>query len=83
MTVYRLVALLADQNTFSRVNPQVYQTRGILATKVTLHTFSFLALATHKKGGILRHTGQEYPYKKHKKAATAAFLCVVVSVKRS
>lgn len=66
MIVYRLVALLAAQNTFSRVNPQVYQTRGILVTKVALHIFSFLALATHKKGYSTPH-GAGIPLQKAQK----------------
>jgi hypothetical protein len=78
ITVYRLVAPLADLNTLSCVNTQVYQTRGILMTKVALHISSFLAPATHKKGVFHATQGRNTPTKKHKKAATAAPLCVVV-----
>jgi hypothetical protein len=66
MTIYRLVALLANPNTFSRINTQVYQTRGIVVAKFTLHVFSFLALATHKRGVSYR-TGQGYPLQKAQK----------------
>jgi hypothetical protein len=78
MTVYRLVALVADLNTLSCVNTQVYQTRGVLVTKVALHIFSFLALAMHTKGVFHATQGRNTLTKKHKKAATAASLCVVV-----
>ena len=78
MAVYRLVALVADLNTLPCVNTQVYQTKGVLVTKVALHIFSFLALATHKKGVFHATQGRNTPTKKHKKAATAASLCVVV-----
>jgi hypothetical protein len=78
ITVYRLVTHVADLNTLPCVNTQVYQTKGVLVTKVALHFFSFLALATHKKGVFHATQGRNTPTKKHKKAATAAPLCVVV-----
>jgi hypothetical protein len=80
MAVYHLIALLADANTLRCVKTQVYQARGVLLTKVALHLFSFLALATHKKG-VFPPQRAEIPLLQkigHKKAATAAFLCVVV-----
>jgi hypothetical protein len=85
MSVYRFVALVADLNTLPCVNTQVYQTRGVLVTKVALHIFSFLALATHKKGVFHATQGRNTPTKKAQKGGyPAAFLCVVVFVfKRS
>ena len=67
ITVYRLVALVADLNTLPCVNTQVYQTRGVLVTKVALHLFSFLALATHKKGVFHATQGRNTPTKKAQK----------------
>jgi len=67
MTVYRSVALVADLNTLSCVNTQVYQTSDAFAAEVANHFPPFLAHATHKKRGIPRHAGQEYPYKKAQK----------------
>jgi len=67
MTVYRLVALVADLNTLPCVNTQVYQARGVLVTKFALHIFSFLALATHKKRGILTAQGKDTPTKSTKR----------------
>jgi hypothetical protein len=78
MAIYRLIALLADPNALRRVDTQVYQARDVLLAKVALHFFSFLALATHKKGVSHATQGRNTPTKKHKKAATAASLCVVV-----
>ena len=75
MSGYRLVALIADLNTLSCVNTQVYQSRGVLVTKVALHIFSFLALATHKKGVFHATQGRNTPTKKHKKAATPPPSC--------
>jgi hypothetical protein len=84
MAVYRLIALLADPNALRCVHTQVYQARDLLLAKVALHFFSFLALATHKKGYSTPRRAGIPLQKKHKKAATAAFLCVAsVSVKRS
>jgi len=56
-----------------------------LVTKVALHIFSFLALATHKKGVFHATQGGNTPTKKAQKGGyPAAFLCVVVFVfKRS
>ena len=85
MVVYRVVALLADLNTLPCVNTHSYQTSDAFATEVANHFSPFLAPRHTQKRDIPRHTGQEYPLQKmHKKAATAAFLCVVVFVfKRS
>jgi hypothetical protein len=75
MAVYHVVTLVADLNTLPCINTQGYQTSDAFTTEVANHFSPFLALATHKKGGIPRHTGQEYPLqKKHKKAATHGFL---------
>jgi hypothetical protein len=85
MVVYRVVALLADLNTLPCVNTHGYQTSDASATEVANHFSPFLAIATHKKGIFHATQGRNTPYKKrHKKAATAASLCVVVFVvKRS
>ena len=87
MAVYRLIALLADLNTLPCVNPQVYQARGVAVAKFTLHIVSLSGCLCpyHAKKGYPDPTqGKDTPTKKHKKAATAAFLCVVVFVfKRS
>jgi hypothetical protein len=78
ITVYRLVALLAYLNALSSINTQVYQTSDAFATEVANHFSPFLAHATHKKGVFHATRGRNTPTKKHKKAATAASLCVVV-----
>jgi hypothetical protein len=78
MTVYRLVALLADLNTLSGINTQGYQTSHAFATEGANHFSPFLAHATHKKGVFHATQGRNTLTKKHKKAATAASLCVVV-----
>jgi hypothetical protein len=85
MVVYRLIALLADPNTLRCVKTQVYQARGVLLAKVALHLFSFLALATHKKGVSHATQGRNTPTKKAQKGGyLAALSCVAsVSVKRS
>jgi len=86
MAVYRVVALLADPDAVRCVKMHSYPTSDAFATEVANHFSPFLALATHKKGVVLPHTGQGLPplQKMHKKATTAAFLCVVVFVvKRS
>jgi hypothetical protein len=67
MAVYCLIALLADLNTSSCVNSQVYQTRGVLVTKVALHIFLLSCPRHAQKRGIPRHTGQEYPLQKAQK----------------
>jgi hypothetical protein len=46
---------------------QGYPTSDAFATEVANHFSPFLALATHKKGVSLPHTGQRYPYKKAQK----------------
>jgi hypothetical protein len=78
MGVYLVVALIADLNALSSVNTQDYQTSDAFAAQVANHFFPFLALATHKKGVSHATQGRNTPTKKHKKAATAASLCVVV-----
>ena len=78
MAFYCAVAPLTNLNTLPCVNMQDYQARSVFATEVTIHFSPFPALATHKKGVFHATQGTEYPYKKHKKATTAAFLCVVV-----
>ena len=78
MAVYHLIAPLADPDSLRSVQTQLYQARGVLLAELALHCSPFLALATHKKGVFHATQGTEYPYKKHKKAATAAPLCVVV-----
>jgi hypothetical protein len=84
MSVYRLVALVADLNTLPCVNTQGYQTIDAFATEVANHFSPFLALATHKKGGIPRHTGQEYPLQKSTKRRLPPPHCAwLFSVKRS
>jgi len=84
MTVYRAVTLVADLNALSSINTQVYQARGILLTKVALHLFSFLALATHKKGVSHATQGRNTPYKKSTKRRLPPPLCAwLFSVKRS
>jgi len=55
MAVYRLIAVLADPDALPCVNPQLYQSRDILAAEFAYHLSPFPALATHKKGGIPRH----------------------------
>jgi hypothetical protein len=67
MAIYRLIALLADLNTLSCVNSQIYQSRGVLVAKVALHLFSFLALATHKKGVFHATQGRNTLTKKAQK----------------
>jgi len=82
MAIYRLIALFADLNTLSCVNSQVYQARGVVMAKFTFHfsPFSDCFCPCHaqtKRG--LPAQGKETPLQKmHKKATTAAFLCVVV-----
>ena len=87
MVVYRLVAILADPNALRCVNPQLCQTRGILATELALHFSPFLALITNKKGVSCPAQGRDTPsvlQKAQKGGYLAAFLCVAsVSVKRS
>jgi hypothetical protein len=84
MAAYRVVALLADLNTLPCVNTQGYQTIDAFATEVANHFSPFLALATHKKGGIPRHTGQEYPLQKSTKRRLPPPHCAwLFSVKRS
>jgi hypothetical protein len=79
MTIYRLVALLANPNTFSCPNTQVYQTSDAFATEVANHFSPFLALATRKKGVFHATQGRNTPTKKAQKGDyPVAFLCVVV-----
>ena len=64
MAIYRLVALLADLNTLSCVNSQVYQAWGVVMAKITFHITPFLTtvvLATHKKGASRPATGWDTP----------------------
>ena len=86
MAVYCVVALLADPDALRCVKMQPYPTSDAFATEVANHFPPFLALATHKKGIVLTpHRARTTPLQKmHKKATTAAPLCVVVFVvKRS
>jgi hypothetical protein len=78
MAVYRLIALLADPDSLRCVKTQLYQARDVLLAELALHFSPFLALATHKEGVFHATQGRNTPTKKHKKAATAASLCVVV-----
>jgi len=70
MTVYRLIALLADLNTLPCVNPQVYQARGVAVAKFTLHIvpLSGCLCPYHTKKGYPDPTqGKDIPYKKAQK----------------
>ena len=69
MSVYLVVALVADLNTLSSIDPQIYQTSDAFATEVANHFSSFLALTTHKKGVFHATKGRNTPTKKAQKGS--------------
>jgi len=67
MAVYRVVALLADQDTLRCVKMQPYPTSDAFATEVANHFSPFLALSIHKKGVVLtqHRASKDYPLTKN------------------
>jgi hypothetical protein len=67
MSIYLVVALVADLNALSSVNTQDCQTSDAFAAEVANHFSPFLALATHKKGVSHATQGRNTPTKKAQK----------------
>jgi len=86
MAIYRLIALLADLNTLSCVNSQVYQAPGVVMAKITFHfsPFSdyFCPCHAQQRGIPPRYRGG-YPLKMAKRGGSSplfAWLCLWLSV---